>query len=130
MPVTIMLYLFGKPGVELREGEDVTPEELRALGDDLKERLTSAAEVVEKLTGAGWDAQMTLYDILLSHPYIDTEAQAAEKLEELGIDSSRVHIDEWEDEEGEWIEGEEEDPLLNDEPTEGFEDDEPSPEPP
>src|SRR4051812_30222392 len=79
MPVTIMLYLFGKPGVELREGEDVTPEELRALGDDLKERLTSAAEIVEKLTGAGWDAQMTLYDILLSHPYIDTEPQAAEK---------------------------------------------------
>jgi hypothetical protein len=99
MAVTIMMYLFGKPGQELEEGAEVTPPQLRDLGRDLRARLEEAADIVEKLTGAGWDAQMTLYDVILSHPYVDTQAQAEEKLRDLGIDPERVLIDEWEDEE-------------------------------
>jgi hypothetical protein len=103
--VTLMIYLFGKPGMELGEGEEVTAEQLRALGDDLRGRLHETAEIVEKLTGTGWEAQMTLYDVLLSHPYITTAVQAEEKLHELGIDPEKVCLDEWEDEE-EDVEGE------------------------
>jgi hypothetical protein len=99
MSVMLMMYLFGKPGQELDEGEEVTPQQLRALAEDLHARLTEAADVVEKLTAAGWEAQMTLYDISLSHPYITTAAQAEEKLLDLGIDPKLVAIDEWEDEE-------------------------------
>ncbi|HZY84936.1 MAG TPA: hypothetical protein VFE78_08900 [Gemmataceae bacterium] len=99
MSVMIMMYLFGKPGQELDEGEEVTPRQLRALAESLHGRLTEAADIVEKLTAAGWDAQMTLYDISLSHPYINTAAQAEEKLLDLGIDPKLVCIDEWEDEE-------------------------------
>jgi hypothetical protein len=94
-----MLSLFGKPGQELEEGEEVTDRQLRALGDDLRNRLHEAAEIVEKLTGAGWEAQMTLYDVMLSHPYVTTEAQARDKLEDLGIDPESVFIEEWNDEE-------------------------------
>jgi hypothetical protein len=104
MPVTIMLHLFAKPGQELNEGEEVTPDQLRALGQSLQERLTEAGDIVEKLTGTGWEAQMALYDVILSHPYFHTEAQVAEKLTELGIDPESVFIDEWEDEEEEFLE--------------------------
>jgi hypothetical protein len=107
MAVTLTLYLFGKPEVELPGGEEVTPEELRALGRDLHERLDEAAAIVEKLTGAGWDAQIALYDVILSHPYINTAAQAEAQLQDLGINPERVYIDDWDDEEEEFLEGEE-----------------------
>lgn len=99
MSVTLTMHLFGKPGWELNEGEQVTPQQLRALAEDLHGRLTEAADALEKLTAAGWDAQMTLYDVFLSHPYISTAAQAEEKLLDLGIDPKLVAIDELEDEE-------------------------------
>jgi hypothetical protein len=106
MAVTVTLFLFGKPGQELNEGEEVTPEQLRALGQYLHERLDATATIVEKLTGAGWEAQMALYDIFLSHPYINTAAQAEAQLQDLGIDPEDVSIDEWEDEEEEFDEEE------------------------
>ncbi len=99
MAVTLTMHLFGKPGWELNEGEEVTPQQLRTLAEDLHGRLTEAAAVLEKLTGAGWDAQMALYDVFLSHRYITTAAQAEEKLLDLGIDPKLVAIDELEDEE-------------------------------
>jgi hypothetical protein len=106
MSVTLTMHLYGKPGWELDEGEEVTPRQLRDLAEDLHGRLKEAADIVEKLTDAGWEAQMTLYDVCLSHPYINTAAQAEEKLLDLGIDPKRVAIDEWEDEEeGEGPEG-------------------------
>ncbi len=98
MSVTLNLHLYGKPGWMLREGEDVTPEELRALAADVHTRLLQCADIVEKLTGAGWEAQMLLYDICLSHPYITTAVQAEQKLHDLGIDPEALAIDVWEDE--------------------------------
>lgn len=102
MAVTVTLFLFGKPGQELNEGAEVTSDQLRALGQYLHERLDATATIVEKLTGAGWEAQMALYDIFLSHPYINTAAQAEAQLQDLGIDPEHVSIDEWEDEEEEY----------------------------
>jgi hypothetical protein len=107
MAVTLMLYLFGKPGVELHEGGEVTPKELRDLADDLHARLAEAAEIVEKLTGAGWEAEMTLYDVMMSHPYVESAVQAEAILHDLGIEPGKVYVDEWE-EEGEYLEEEEE----------------------
>jgi hypothetical protein len=97
--VNIHVHLFGKPGWELKEGEEVNADELRALGEDIRERLHEAADIIEKLTGAGWDSQMLLYDICLSNPYVVSAVQAEEKLHDLGIDPEMVHIHEWEDEE-------------------------------
>lgn len=99
MSVTLTIPLFGKPGQELAEGEEVTAVQLRELGRDLEARLEHAADLVDKLTAAGWEAQMTLYDVMLAHPYITTAVQAEEKLQDLGIESDRIYIDEWEDEE-------------------------------
>jgi hypothetical protein len=105
MAVTLILPLFGKPGQELNEGGEVTAQQLRDLADDLRARLREAADIVEKLTAAGWETEMTLYDIMLSHPYVTTEVQAQAKLDDLGIDPERVHIEEWPDEEDEIDEG-------------------------
>src|SRR5262245_38212104 len=99
MAVFMSLWLFGKPGQELNEGGEVTPEELRALAEHLHGRLIEAADIVEKLSNAGWDVQMGLYDIFISHRYITTQAQAEEKLADLGIDPEKLFIDEFEDEE-------------------------------
>jgi hypothetical protein len=107
MSVFVSLHLFGKPGMELTEGEAVTSQQLRDLGDDLHDRLQEAAEIVEKLTNAGWEAQMMLYDICLSNPYITTKAQAEEKMQDLGIDPEKLFIDEWEDEDEEDFDEEE-----------------------
>lgn len=108
MAVFMSLWLFGKPGQELDEGEAVTPEQLRALAASMHERLTDAADIVEKLTNAGWDVQMGLYDVFVSHPYITTQAQAEMKLADMGIDPEKLFIDEFEDEEEEFGEDEEE----------------------
>ena len=107
MAVTITLFLFGKPGQELNEGGDITPRELRELGDDLKARMDETATLLEKLTGAGWEAQMGLYDVMLSHPYLRTQIEAEAKLLDMGIDPEKVCLDEWPDEDEEDIEPEE-----------------------
>jgi ferredoxin-NADP reductase len=91
MSVSLMLHLFGKPEWELNE---VTPEQLRALGKNLHARLERAADIVEKLGNAGWEIEMALYDVCMSHPYLDTKAAVEEKLQDLGIDPEEVHIEE------------------------------------
>jgi hypothetical protein len=53
MSVLATLWLFGKPGHELREGEEITGPEIRALAECMHERLKLAADIVEKMTGAG-----------------------------------------------------------------------------
>jgi hypothetical protein len=109
MAVTVTLFLFGKPGQELNEGEEVTADELRALGRSLHERLDETAAIVEKLMGAGWEAQMALYDIFLSHPFIKSVTQAEAQLLDLGINPEHVCLDDWEDEDEEFGEDEGED---------------------
>jgi hypothetical protein len=100
MMAQIMIFLFGKPGQELEEGGEVTSAQLRELGKILHARLEEAAEIVSKLESAGWAAQMTLYDVLLTHPYLNTRMAVEEQLDNLGIDPESVTIDEWDDDEG------------------------------
>jgi hypothetical protein len=92
------VWLFGKPGQELNEGSEVTAAEIRELAQCLAERLQRVADIVDKMTGAGWDAQMCLYDVVLSHPYVRTEADARTRLDDLGIDPDEVCLMELEDE--------------------------------
>ena len=107
--VSVTLWLFGKPGHELNEGEDVNAEQIRALAQVMKERLELAADIVEKLTGAGWEAQMGLYDVMLYNRFVRTEADVRTRLDGLGIDPDEVSIMEFEGEDDdEEFEGEEE----------------------
>ncbi len=109
MSVSVTLWLFGKPGHELNEGEDVNAEQIRTLAQGMKERLDQAAAIVEKLTGAGWEAQMGLYDVMLYNRFVRTEADVRTRLDDLGIDPDEVSILEFEGEDDEEeFEGEEE----------------------
>jgi hypothetical protein len=112
MSVFVSIWLFGKPGHELDEGEPVTAEEVRALADELHARLHDTANIVEKLTGAGWEAYTALYDIHFSHPYLTTKTAVEEQFLSLGIDLDRLCIEELEDE----------DDFIDDEDEEGWED--------
>ena len=112
MSVSVSLWLFGKPGHELNEGEEIHADAIRALAQSMQERLVLAADIVEKLTGAGWEAQMGLYDVMLYNPYVRTEADVRTRLDGLGIDPDEVSILEFEgeddEEDFEELEGEEE----------------------
>ena len=106
MAVTAMIWLFGKPGHELEEGGEVTGQQIRDLGTHLNDRLQEVGDIVDKLTGAGWEAQVALYDVILSHPYVRTETEARTRLDDLGIDPDKVAI--FEDEEEDDFEDDEE----------------------
>src|SRR5438067_10861441 len=101
MAVSIMLHLFGKPAWELnREGEAVEASELRALGRELHARLEAAADALERLSDKGWEPMLTLYDVTLYHPYIYTEADAREKIADLGLDPEDFSYLEYDEDEG------------------------------
>jgi hypothetical protein len=108
MSVFVSIWLFGKPGHELNEGEPVTAGQLRDLAGELHDRLNETAAVVEKLIGAGWEAHMALYDIHFSHPFLNTKTAVEDQFLSLGIDLDKLCIDEWEDEEEFIEEGDEE----------------------
>ena len=99
MAVLLMHFLFGKPGQELDEGTEVTADQIRALAQNLNARLQATADMVEKLTKTGWEVQMALYDLIMTHPYVTTETEARSRLDELGIDPDLVHIEELDEEE-------------------------------
>jgi hypothetical protein len=99
--VSVTLWLFGKPGHELNEGEEIHADAIRALAQSMKQRLEQAADIVAKLTGAGWEAQMGLYDVMLYNPYVRTEADVRTRLDDLGIDPDEVSILEFEGEDDE-----------------------------
>jgi hypothetical protein len=107
MAVHISVFLFSKPAHELdKEGEEISGADVRALAEEMHQRLLHTAEVLDKLTAHGWEATMMLYDVALSHPYINTEAEARDRIADLGIDPDRICFMEFEDEE-EWDEEEE-----------------------
>jgi hypothetical protein len=106
MAVHVSLFLFSKPAHELdKEGEEITGADVRALAEEMHQRLLKTAEAIEKLTAHGWEATMMLYDVALSHPYINTEAEARDRIADLGLDPEHFCFMEFEDEE-EWDEEE------------------------
>lgn len=102
MPISIMMHLFSKPAIELdKEGEAIDAADVRRLAEDLHNRLRAAADALECLTSKGWEAQMALYDVILSHSYIDSEADARGRIEDLGLNPDDFCYLECEEEEWE-----------------------------
>jgi hypothetical protein len=103
--VTISLFLFGKPAWEIDrlEGSDVDPEllnEIAACGQELKKRLTRAAEIGKRLLDKRWAGSGGLYDIDFYKAVSLKDAE--EELKSLGIEPDEVSIrEETEDSEGE-----------------------------
>jgi hypothetical protein len=92
MAVNVCLPLFGNPGQELEEGKPVQPKHLRELATALQERLTQAADTLEKLLAAGWTTQLAMHDVLLLHRDVQTREDAVRRLQELGIDPQGLMI--------------------------------------
>jgi len=90
MSVTICMPLFGSPDRELERG--ARSKDLRTLADSLRERLLQAADDLDKLTAGGWSAQVAMFDLLLSHPHVDTREKAETRLRALGIDPEQLLI--------------------------------------
>jgi hypothetical protein len=96
----VSVHLFLKPSWEMDlEGMDyISPGALRQKGDELRERLHAAAEIVDKLQSDGWprvSGQAAIYD--LEFVWGGDGESAERRLNELGIDRDEVGIQEVEE---------------------------------
>ena len=92
MGVTVCLPLFGNPGQEMEEGSVLKGEHLRNLAAELQERLQKAAATLDRLAGAGWTAQVAMYDALLAHRNVETREEAERHLLALDLDPAEMMI--------------------------------------
>jgi hypothetical protein len=92
MGVTVCIPLFAHAGKELDEGSAVTGKQLRDLAEDLDGRLKKAADIVDRLLGAGWSTQMATSDVLLSHQEVRSREDALQRLQALSIDPEELLI--------------------------------------
>jgi hypothetical protein len=92
MGVTVCLPLFGSAGQELEEGALLKGEQLRELAAGLNERLLAAAELLDRLSAAGWSGRVALYDVILSCKGVETRAGAEQRLREVGADPEQFMI--------------------------------------
>ena len=92
MGVTICLPLFGPPSRELEEGSAVKGQQLRTLAAELHERLHKAAEMLDRLTTAGWTTRVAMYDVILARRGVETKEEAIRFLAEFGIAAEELII--------------------------------------
>src|SRR5262249_30341201 len=92
MGVTVCLPLFGPPGRELEEGSDVKRVQLRRLAAELQDRLSKAADTIEKLHAAGWSTRVAMYDVMLTRRGVEAQDEAVRQLSELGFDAEEFII--------------------------------------
>jgi hypothetical protein len=99
MGVTICMPLFANAGQELEEGTRLDGPRLRLWAAELQQRLSAAADLLDRLTAGGWSCQVAMYDVLLSCQGAQTRADAEARLRELGVDPGQLMIVEDVDEE-------------------------------
>ncbi len=92
MAVVVSLPLFGSPDRELEEKAKVTGTDLRNLAKNLHERLDKAADLLDRLRAAGWSAQAASYDLMLSHPAVQSKDEAIQRLQGLNVDVEQLLI--------------------------------------
>jgi len=85
MGVTVCLPLFGNPGHELEEGAPAKGKDLRNLADGLRDRLMQTADTLDKLTADGWNTQVAMFDLIVSHPHMSTKDGIEQRLRSLEI---------------------------------------------
>ncbi|MBI3989092.1 MAG: hypothetical protein HY347_05695 [candidate division NC10 bacterium] len=96
------LFLFGKPEWEFPDGP-MTQERLKALGEDLKDRLDAAARAVQVLKEDGWDVELVGYSLSFAHSSLTFPDDAAARtyLQKLGLDPETFEVFELEPEDEE-----------------------------
>jgi hypothetical protein len=88
----IDIWLFGKPEWEM-DFDKATPQDIKDLGENLKDRLCRIAEIVEKLENNGWCRSAGLYNLYL---YKDVKKElVGEELEKLGIGEKEVSVEDF-----------------------------------
>jgi DNA polymerase II small subunit/DNA polymerase delta subunit B len=89
---TIDIWLFGKPEREM-DFDKATPQDIKDLGENLRDRLGRISEIVEKLENNGWHRSVGLYNL---HLYKDIKKElVGEELEKLGIGEKEISIEDF-----------------------------------
>lgn len=95
---TVDIWLFGKPEWEIAL-DKATPQDLKDLGENLRDRLCRISEIVGKLENDGWSRGAGLYNLYL---YKDIKIEDAKKeLDKLAIGEKEVNIDDFGEEDDE-----------------------------
>jgi hypothetical protein len=89
------IWLIGYPEHHLAEDEPVTPSRLRELGRRLHDHADEAADLVERLTAAGWTARADGRHVNLFHSDLETEREVRSQLRSLGINSLQLSVCEY-----------------------------------
>jgi hypothetical protein len=105
MGASVEVFLFGKPEMMLGGGDaPVTPADVASLGEELRQRLLRASEVMALLEKDGWLGDLCLYDMDYTHPDVGTAEEAVRRLRALGVDPDEVTVvedgDEWDGHDG------------------------------
>ena len=88
----IDIWLFGKPEWEM-DFDKATPQDIKDLGENLKDRLCRIAEIVEKLENNVWCRSAGLYNLYL---YKDVKKElVGEELEKLGIGEKELSVEDF-----------------------------------
>ena len=100
MTVHVCLPLFGEPARELEGEATLSGRQLRDLAEQLRERLEKAADTLDRLRDAGWQARVALYEVVLTRGGVETREQAEQQLRAAGVNPDEMMIvEEVEDEE-------------------------------
>jgi hypothetical protein len=85
----ISIFLFGKPEWMI-DLDKATPENIRELGSEIKERLDKISTIIDKLESNGWGRSAGLYDIFL---YKDISLEDGKKeLGSMGINEDCISM--------------------------------------
>lgn len=85
--VSVELFLFLRADEEIKANKKGRPKpvDIANRGDLLKNRLSIAAEALEKLYADGWEGVLEHSGVLLSHPEVDSSKQVKARLKALGL---------------------------------------------
>jgi hypothetical protein len=93
LSIEVSLHLHGTPYGELGWGHaapaNVSADTIRAYGARLGERLGAIADLMDRLYGDGWASQANSFDLAFTKAGVDTEEDARQALQRLGIPLDR-----------------------------------------
>ena len=92
MSVNVCLPLFGTPAHEHEAEQAISGKQLGTLGEELRERLQRAADLLERMQSEGWSSQVAMYEIVLTRSGVESGAQAEQQIRAIGIDPCELMI--------------------------------------
>ena len=90
--VELFLFLNADASIKANKKGQPKPADIAKTGEVLKDRLSAAANALEKLYADGWEAVMEHSGVLLSHDEVETAKQAKARIKTLGLSQKLFNV--------------------------------------